>query len=132
VTEKTELLAMLRAFLAERVQPRLQSFAAFENRIAINLLGLLEREAVRGPELRRVDEALADAYAIEGTDVPRGLAVGLRDGTIVADARLLKALKRRGLLQLAIDNPRYSGYQQGLTRWPGLAAELGLGDGSQG
>lgn len=124
MTKATELLALLREFLADRVQPRLDSYPAFENRIASNLLALLEREVRLAPALNELDVELAQNHALGGGDVPRELALALRDGRLSTDPGLRRDLVRRALLHLAIDNPRYSGFKQALGKWPDLAEEL--------
>ena len=45
------------------------------------------------------------------------VARGLRDGTLAADDRLVDYLRRRTLLAISIDNPKYSGLQQARDRW---------------
>lgn len=124
MTERSTLFASLHTFLRERVQPNLDPYLAYENRIAINLLGLLEREALYGGELAAMDSALASRLSLNADSVLTELAIGLRDASVTVDPDLVDELRRRTLLQLAIDNPRYSGRRQALDRWPDLAEPL--------
>lgn len=124
MTPAGTLLAALREFLGDRVAPRLEGYAAFELRIALNLLALLEREARLGPVLHEVDRGLAKDLALREDRVAADLAVALRDGVCTADDRLREGLRQRALLSLAIDNPRYSGAQQARRRWPELARKV--------
>jgi hypothetical protein len=121
MTPTEALFASLRTFLAERVQPQLDPYTAFESRIAMNLLGMLEREAQLGPKLEALDSALARAHNMASDAVGADLARALRDGALAPDANLMRELRRRTLLQLAIDNPRYSGFEQACSRWPELS-----------
>ena len=52
-----ELLRALAEHLEKVVQPRLSGTDAYQNRIALNLLRILEREAALGPQLINEEQA---------------------------------------------------------------------------
>ena len=118
-TTATELLAAVGDFIEREAQPALEGRAAFEARIARNTLAMLRREQALAPALAALDtEAEAWVGGEGGEPVPVALARALRDGRLPADARTLRYLRRRALLRLAIDNPRYSGFGAAAARWP--------------
>jgi len=118
-TDADELLAAVRGFLRNDLLPRLDGFEAYATRVAANSLAIVERELRLRPELDRLDDAACIAFGLDREDeaVPRQLALRLREGTLPVDAQLLDYLRRRTLIALAIDNPRYSGYLQACERW---------------
>lgn len=119
-TTQTELLDAVRQFLREQVLPELDGFKAYNTRVAANALAIVARELELGAQLAALDEQMAVALGInaEPESVSRQIALGLRDGTVVLDQRLLRYLQQRTLLAIAIDNPKYSGLQQARARWP--------------
>ena len=113
-TEGVELLEAVRQFLRQEVLPELDGFKAYNTRVAANALGIVAREMQLGAGLAELDAQIA---AMLGLDAQAGaitqqIALALRDGTLVADERVLSYLKQRTLLSIAIDNPKYSGLQQ--------------------
>jgi len=122
MTPGSELLRALGIFLRERVQPGLDGYTAFENRVAVNLLAILEREAALGAVLDAMDRDVARGLGEACAASPSVLARALRDGAVEADAALLKRLRLRSLLSLEINSPRYSARDQARVRWPELAA----------
>ena len=111
------LLTSLREFLREEVMPQLSGVSAYNTRIAANLLDILARERELGDAIASLDREFVSSRGLS-TDTPsQNLAIALRDGTLPADAALFAYLRRRALLTLAIDNPRYSGYLQARERW---------------
>jgi len=118
-TDADELLAAVRSFLRNDLVPGLDGFEAYATRVAANSLAIVEREMRLRPELERLDDAACTAFGLDQEDeaVPRQLALRLRDGRFPVDDELLDYLRRRTLIALAIDNPRYSGYLQACERW---------------
>ncbi len=118
-TTATELLAAVGEFIEREAQPLLEGRAAFEARIARNTLAMLRREQALAPALAALDAEAAAWVGGEGDEpAPVALARALRAGRLSADARTLRYLRRRTLLRLAIDNPRYSGFGAAAARWP--------------
>jgi len=118
-TTATELLGAVSAFLEREVQPGLSGRTAFEVRIARHTLAMLQRELTLAPALAALDAAAGTWAGGEGArPVPVALAQALRDGRLAPDRRTLRYLRRRTLLRLAIDNPRYSGFRAAGERWP--------------
>lgn len=126
------LLRALRDFLRDELRPHLSGYSAYQNRIAVNLLALLEREERHGAALHALDAQRLEQLGFErGAGLAR-LARALRDGACDDTPALRGYLRERTLLRLAIDNPGYSGLAQARERWPALAraAEARLAAGS--
>ncbi len=110
-----ELLRALAEHLEEVVQPRLSGSDAYQNRVALNLLRILEREAALGPaaideERARLIELLGAGGTLETLN--EGLCTRISDGTLaITDARLLDHLRRTAFAKMAIDNPQYAAYR---------------------
>jgi len=116
-TPASLLLESLRAFLRDELQPQLSGFTAYSNRVAANLLGILEREQAIAPVIDALDREFAAARNLPTATLQRDLARALRDGELAADPLVLAYLRRRTLLVMAINNPRYAGYRQARERW---------------
>jgi hypothetical protein len=114
-----ELLEAVRQFLRQEVLPELDGFKAYTTRVAANALGIVAREMQIGAKLAELDAQIATTLGldVEAGTITRHIALGLRDGTLPADERVLTYLKQRTLLAIAIDNPKYSGLQQARERW---------------
>lgn len=107
-----ELVAAIREFLERDVQPKVDGRAGFHLRVAINSLGILEREATLGPEadarelarlralLKRDDGDLHQLNA----ELSRRLRAGLLDEQ---DSVLMAHLEATVQDKMAIANPRY-------------------------
>jgi len=113
-TEGVELLEAVRQFLRQEVLPELDGFKAYNTRVAANALGIVAREMAMGAGLAELDAQIAVTLRLDASAgaIPQQIALALRDGTLVADERVLRHLKQRTLLSIAIDNPKYSGLQQ--------------------
>jgi aminoglycoside phosphotransferase (APT) family kinase protein len=107
-----ELLEAVREFVEHDAQPGLEDRAAFHARVAVNALGIVERELVLGPAIDApVAARLTALLGQEGSPraLAAALAAGIRDGALdqerdeVVDAVI--ALVRA---KLAIANPRYA------------------------
>ncbi len=118
-TGADELLGAIRQFLRQEVLPELDGFTAYNTRVAANALGIVARELEMGAQLAQLDRDIAVALDLDESagPVPTQIALALRDGTLAADDVLLAYLKKRCLLSIAIDNPRYSGLQQARELW---------------
>jgi Domain of unknown function (DUF6285) len=106
-----ELVAAIRAFLEEDVMPAVEGRVAFHTRVAVNALGMVERELVLGPELEVEERARAtallghpgDAYTLE-----RELADAIRAGAVAADdPRVVQHVRATVRDKLRIANPKY-------------------------
>lgn len=123
MTPPTVLLAALEDFMREDFSGRAGAYRTYQARIATNLLALLRREAEQGAALVALDTAFAEAQGLDPLNMPSALALALRDGSITDCTVIRDYLRRRSLLSLAIDNPRYSGFRQGREAWPDLARD---------
>lgn len=127
------LLRALRDFLRDELRPHLSGYSAYQNRIAVNLLALLEREERHGAALHALDAQRLEQFGFERDAGLARLARALRDGACDDTPALRAYLRERTLLRLAIDNPGYSGLAQARERWPALAraaeARLAAGPG---
>ncbi len=107
-----ELLEAVREFLEHDVMTATEGRTAFHARVAMNALGIVERELVLGPSIdapvvARIRELLdASGATLDGPGLVAELAARVRDGTlegpdVSAVARDLVRAK------LAVANPRY-------------------------
>lgn len=127
-TDPTELLAAVQAFLRQQVLPQLEGFDAYTTRVAANSLSIVSRE-LRGRDAITALDVAAGRRCLRGGsgDNPaRAISLALRERSLTPDADLQAWLRERTLRQMAIDNPRYSGFRLGCERWPALAAAAGL------
>jgi hypothetical protein len=118
-TQSTELLEAVRHFLRAEVLPELEGFQAYTTRVAANALGIVAREIELGAGLVTLDKEIAVALGLDDQagSIARQIALGLREGTLPAEGLVLAYLKKRTLLAIAIDNPKYSGLQQAQDSW---------------
>lgn len=123
-TAVSELLKSVQAFLRSDIAPEIEGFKAYQLRVAMNALAIVEREQNLRVELDTIDNAIAQSTGLaEGLPVWQALAVALRNGDVVMDpcddknASLMSLIKRRTLIKLAIDNPKYSGGHVAKKRW---------------
>ena len=112
-----ELVAAVRGFLEQEVAGQLTGATAFNLRIAVNVLAIVERE------LAAEDDSAAAAArlrALLGENPDLGhevleakLVAALRGGVLgLASPGLLEHLRADAVRQLAIDNPRYGSYRR--------------------
>ncbi len=113
-----ELVESVRDFIQNVAMPQLQARDAFHARVAANALGIVQRELEIAPgdnseELQRLRELLDTDGSLE--DLNRELCTRIREGEIDLDTPgLLHHLNQTTLTKLAIDQPKYSGYQRAL------------------
>src|SRR5438128_10229458 len=74
-----ELVAAVREFLERDVMPAVEGRVQFHTRVAVNVLGMVERELTLGP-----DQAAAHAAALArlGVGDDAALAAAIRDGSL--------------------------------------------------
>ncbi len=108
-----ELLAAVADFLERTALPKLDGAAAFQAKIAVNVLHIVSRELERGAEVARDDlgRIVALLGLPEDTDLAeanRALAAAIDEGRIGEDdPGLVDHLWRSVLARIAIDSPRY-------------------------
>jgi aminoglycoside phosphotransferase (APT) family kinase protein len=107
-----ELLEAVREFVERDAQPGLEGRAAFHARVAVNALGIVERELVLGPVVEApVTELLRSLLGRSGSprELAEALAAGIRDGTLDdRDDAVVDAVVAVVAAKLAIANPRYA------------------------
>ncbi len=114
VPRTDELLTSVRDFLRNDVMAATQGRANFLARVASNSLDIVLRELELGPahrarELRGLETILGRSGDLE--TLRWALVRGLRDGSIALDTPGLAAhLRQTVVTQIAIDQPRYSGF----------------------
>ena len=106
-----ELIEAVQEFLQDRAVEKLSGHAAFEARIAANLLAIASREIQQGPKLA-ADEAagLEKLLARKGTpeELEAALVGLIREGDPDANwDDLVAHLRRRAENRLRITNPKY-------------------------
>lgn len=108
-----ELVEAVRDFLADDVQPALEGRLAFHTRVAVNALGMIERELSLGPALDAAERARAVAllgHDGELRDLERELAARIRDGSLDARSGEVNDHVRATVrAKLEVANPGYLG-----------------------
>jgi hypothetical protein len=113
-----ELIEAVRAFLEEKAMPELKGHTAFHARVAANALAIVERELEQGPKAQ--SEERARLVQLLGHDEPLDklnveLAAKIRSGEMGLETMGLRDhLWRTTLAKVAIDQPKYSGFQTAL------------------
>ena len=112
-----ELVAAVRGFLEQEVAGQLTGATAFNLRIAVNVLAIVERELAAADDSTA---ATARLGALLGADPGLGrealeeqLVAALQSGVLgLASPDLLAHLRADAVRQLGIDNPRYGSYRR--------------------
>lgn len=108
-----ELVEAVRDFLADDVQPALEGRLAFHTRVAVNALGMIERELSLGPALDAAERARAVAllgHDGELRDLERELAARIRDGSLDAlSGEVNDHVRATVRAKLEVANPGYLG-----------------------
>jgi hypothetical protein len=107
-----ELLEAIREFLEHDVMPSVEGRVRFHSRVAINALGILERELRLGPELDAAERARLAALLGHDADLltlTAELARRIRDGSL-DDRRdeVVAAVRESVRAKLQIANPDYA------------------------
>jgi hypothetical protein len=108
-----ELLEALREFLERDVMPTVEGRVAFHTRVAVNALGILEREATLGPGLDAAErDRLAALLGRDGEvhDLTAELARRIRDGSLDdRRAEVVATVRESVRAKLTVANPGYVG-----------------------
>lgn len=99
-----ELVAAVREFLASDVLPEVRGRTAFHTRVAINVLGMVERELGLGPAQAA---AHAERLAALGAASDAELAEAVRQGRFDDDPALPDMLAAAVRDKLRVANPGY-------------------------
>jgi hypothetical protein len=100
-----ELIAAVRATLAEELLPALEGRRAFELRVSLRALGMVARETELAGVHARVRARALDAL---GAADERALAMAIRDGAFDGrEAEVRAALRELVAAKLEVANPRY-------------------------
>lgn len=118
IPSATELLEAVAGYLDGRLLPAIEQGEAvgqkFNLRVVVNVLGIVQRELAQQPD-ESVCRDLGKLLGSENTHLESQLltlAEKIRAGNFSEDdANLLAVLRRHTLNRLAVDNPKYSGYQ---------------------
>ena len=118
-----ELVDAVAEFLTQRVLPTLEDPLAFHARVAVNALGIVQRELAAGVEV--ADAELARLHVLTGLDdtdlatLNSALADRIRTGQLsTSDEALRDHLIRSVLARMYIDSPGYPSLAEAATRWP--------------
>jgi hypothetical protein len=108
-----ELLEAIREFLEQDVMPAVEGRVQFHSRVAINALGMLERELRLGPDLDAAERARLGAVLGQDADVitlTGELADRIRDGSLDERRDEVVATVRESVrAKLLVANPHYLG-----------------------
>jgi hypothetical protein len=117
-----ELVTSVRDFIERTAAPKLEGHAAFHARVAINALGIVERQLQQAPESEA--EELARLRALLGHDgsleeLNRELCARIRAGELgLATPGLAEHLRATTFAKLAVDQPKYSTFVRALAARP--------------
>jgi Domain of unknown function (DUF6285) len=108
-----ELLEAIREFLEQDVMPTVEGRVRFHSRVAVNALGMLERELRLGPDLDAAERARLAALLGHDADLATlttELAGRIRDGSL-DDGRddVVAAVRESVRAKLLVSNPGYLG-----------------------
>jgi hypothetical protein len=108
-----ELLEAVREFLEHDVMPAVEGRVRFHSRVAVNALGMLERELRLGPELDAAERSRLATLLGHDADLPTltaELAGRIRDGSL-DDRRddVIAAVRESVRAKLLVANPDYVG-----------------------
>ena|SRR5687768_6950414 len=99
------LVEAVREFLERDVMPATEGRIQFHARVAVNVLGMVERELAMGAEQQR---AHAEGLATLGFEDDAALAVAIRDGDVDDRLAEVEAFVRATVeAKLAVANPKY-------------------------
>ncbi len=108
-----ELLVAIREFVEHDVMPTVEGRVRFHSRVAVNALGMLERELDLGPELDAAERARLAGLLGHDDDVPaltRDLSHRIRDGSLDdRRAEVIAAVRASVRDKLLVSNPDYLG-----------------------
>jgi hypothetical protein len=106
-----ELLEAIREFLEQDVMPAVEGRVQFHSRVAINALGMLERELRLGPGLDAAERARLGALLGHDADVATlnaELAARIRDGSLDdRHGEVAAAVRESVRAKLLVANPGY-------------------------
>jgi len=106
-----ELVEAVAEFLARDIAPRLDGRDAFQLRVALNALGIVQRELVLGSELDAAEHArLVALLGHDGTtlDLEQELARAIRDGSIDGERTdVVDHVRATVRGKLLVANPKY-------------------------
>ncbi|MEU8245610.1 DUF6285 domain-containing protein [Nonomuraea sp. NPDC048916] len=106
VPTAAQLVAAVRDFLAADVLPAVDGRVRFHTRVAINVLGMVERELELGPAQAREH---AVRLARLGVSSDAELAAAIREGRLDGDGALGPLLAQAVRAKLEVANPGYLG-----------------------
>jgi hypothetical protein len=109
-----ELIAAVRTFLEQDVMPAVEGRVAFHTRVAVNALGMVEREWELGPQFEDEERARAAALLARPDDGARALEVELARAIRAGersfeDAEVVGHVRATVRDKLRIANPKYLG-----------------------
>jgi hypothetical protein len=113
-----ELVESVRAFLIDELLPELTGAAAYNTRVAANILKIVERSLNGGSNLlsaekARLRDVLGGVADKSYADLNRDLSIGLRTGSIDWNCDTVRTHMFQTVLgRLGIDNPKYSTYKE--------------------
>ncbi len=106
-----ELVAAVREYLERDVMTATEGRVAFHARVAVNVLGMVERELEVGDAQDAEEQArLAALLGHEGTvrELTEALARGIRDGSLdVSWSELVESVRGTVRAKLEVANPGY-------------------------
>ena len=116
-----EMLQAVQAMLKTDVAPTQKGFTAYQLKIANNMLSIAQRELQYRDQLDELDSEIIKTLNIEiepdkDASIKHQLALAIKSGRM-GQSDLLSYLRRRAVLEMQINNPRYSSLSEAINRW---------------
>jgi hypothetical protein len=105
IPSSAELLEAVRELVRDEILPSLAGALAFEARVAVNILAIVERELQFGADNEAAHaQRLRSLCVQDDADLARAIRAGSFDDRL---PELVSALHQQAVDRLRVDNPRY-------------------------
>ncbi len=103
-----ELSEAVREWLDDEVRPTLEGRLAFHARVAVNALGMVERELLATGHDPELVERVATMTGVEAVDdIDAALVDGIRSGRLGVTPEVISVVRAAVRARLEVANPRY-------------------------
>lgn len=116
----SEILSAIQNLLKDRIAPQVEGHDAYALRVAINSLGIVQREVLSRHDYEQKEKSrLVDILGHDGdlAELNSELCEKIRSGHFTQkDKAVLQHLKLTAIDQVQLDQPKYSGLADALKR----------------
>ncbi|MEM7361030.1 MAG: phosphotransferase [Pseudomonadota bacterium] len=114
----TSLIEGVAEYLKNELVPQLDAYSAYTTRVAINSLKIAARDVQSLGQLTHLDELIAEHLGLAYENNPTAsVCHHMRTSNDYSDSELIGLLKRRTLIAMQVDNPKYWGYLEAKRKW---------------